>query len=156
MEKMFVMHPVPAYTVHHPVRVLVDGTKVYFGAVDAAAALGFGNPRSAISRYCPEEEIVLIRSVDANRHLQYTKYVDYDTLRDFALASHRDECTAFLLWIDNTVYPILEAKTGLALRRGRAGSRDDLLDELLELTGQVDRLCRKLDDMPMCRKHCCM
>lgn len=114
---------------HHPkfntIRVFIDNnSRAYFGATDVACALGFANPCAAIRRYCMTDEILHHRYIDSNNRNQMTKFLTFDSLRDFVMETNRADAEAFWRWIVDEAIPVIAMISAYPVSAESTGSTD--------------------------------
>ena len=114
---------------HHPkfntIRVFIDNDgRAYFGATDVACALGFANPCAAIRRYCMTDEILHRRYIDSNNRNQMTKFLTFDSLRNFVMETNRADAEVFWRWIVDEVIPVIAMLSTVPVPAESTGSAD--------------------------------
>jgi prophage antirepressor-like protein len=94
-----------------PVRVIEQGGEVWFRAEDVCAALGYANPRQALSSHVDGDDAKKLKTI-TSQGPQSVNYINESGLYSLVLRSHRPEAKAFKRWVTHDVLPTLR-KTGL-------------------------------------------
>jgi len=97
-------------TFHHPqfgkVELVVIDGKEWFGATQAALALGYANPHDAISKHCRQEGVAF-REVLTNGGVQQMKFIDEGNLYRLIVKSRLPEAEKFERYVFEEILPTI-------------------------------------------------
>ena len=85
--------------------ILIQEGKEYFPATDVADALGYSNPRDAISKHCKSDGIVTMSQNTTQGNSYQKKYINEGNLYRLIVKSKLPEAEKFEKWVFEDVLP---------------------------------------------------
>lgn len=96
------------------IRTIEINEKPYFVGVDVAKALGYSNPRDALSRHCKG---VVKRDTLTNRGVQRLSYINEGDLYRLIIKSKLPSAEKFELWVFEEVLPSIRQNGGYIMNQ---------------------------------------
>lgn len=123
------------------VRVVVDDAEPWFHAGDVCAALGYANPRDAVSRHVDDEDVAKHDTLSTGGP-QTANHVNESGLYALVFGSRLDSAKRFKRWVTHEVLPAIRKNGSFTARQSRPTtlSRNQVAASILLLRSAAEDL----------------
>lgn len=123
--------------------VEIDG-KPYFGASDVATALGYINPRDAISRHCKG---VVKSDIPTNSGIQSINFIPEGDVYRLIVKSQLPSAEKFEKWVFDEVLPQIRQTGGYQMPSSPLEALQMMVNQMVEQEKRMDSFNNRLDQI---------
>lgn len=124
------------------VRIVVDDAEPWFHAGDVCAALGYANPRDAVSAHVDGDDVAKRDAIDALGRTQQANHVNESGLYALVFGSKLESAKRFKRWVTHEVLPAIRKTGSFTARQSRPTtlSRNQVAASILLLRSAAEDL----------------